>query len=119
MSAANILLLVLYALGMATGQILFKVAANDTVGAPDLLPSLITNRPFWLAVALYGSLTVVWVWLLTRIPLVYAYPFGILAFVFTPVFAILFLHERIGGGYLFGSLLIVLGLAVITMTARA
>lgn len=117
MGRATIGLLVLYAAGMAGGQILFKIAALRATGAPALIPALILNPPFWLAIALYGGLTVLWVWLLTRIPLAYAYPFMMLAFVFTPVLSALLLGERLSWGYALGALLIVGGLGVITATA--
>lgn len=119
MDPATILLLALYALGMAGGQILFKLAANGVTAETGLLAGLLYSPVFWLAVALYGVLTVLWVWLLTRIPLVYAYPFVTLAFVFTPLLAVLILQERVGVGYVLGSLLLVAGLAVIAGTARA
>jgi undecaprenyl phosphate-alpha-L-ara4N flippase subunit ArnE len=119
MAAWKIVVLVLYALGMALGQVLFKVAANGTAGAPGFVGGLIGNPPFWLAVALYGALTVLWVWLLTQVALVYAYPFAALAFVFTPLLAVLFLHEGVSAGYLLGSALVVGGLLVIAWTAAA
>ncbi len=119
MDLPKILLLALYALGMAGGQILFKIAANGVSLQTGLIPGLLASRVFWIAVALYGVLTVLWVWLLTRIPLVYAYPFVTLAFVFTPLLAMAILQERVGPGYLVGSALLVAGLAVIAWTARA
>lgn len=114
----KILLLALYALGMAGGQILFKLAANGVGVQANLLTGLLQSPVFWLAVALYGVLTVLWVWLLTRVPLVYAYPFVTLAFVFTPLLAVTLLNERVGGGYVLGSALLIAGLAVIAWTAR-
>jgi drug/metabolite transporter (DMT)-like permease len=117
MDVGKILLLALYALGMASGQILFKLAANDVALRGGLIPGLLTSRVFWLAVALYGVLTVLWVWLLMRIPLVYAYPFMTLAFVFTPLLASLILGEGVGGAYLVGSALLLAGLLIITWTA--
>ncbi len=116
MGIGKVLLLALYAFGMASGQILFKLAANDVVAGGGLA-ALLASRVFWIAVALYGLLTVLWVWLLTRIPLVYAYPFVTLAFVFTPLLATVILHEAVGRAYLFGSALLVAGLLIITWSA--
>ncbi len=118
MAAWKIVCLVLYALGMATGQILFKVAADGTAGTTGFLPALLANKPFWLAVLLYGALTVLWVWLLTKVPLVYAYPFATLAFVFTPLLAHVVLREGFGAGYVVGSALLIGGLLVIAWTAQ-
>jgi hypothetical protein len=119
MAAWKILVLVLYALGMAAGQVLFKVAADGAAGTSGFLAGLIGNAAFWLAVALYGGLTLLWVWLLTQVALVHAYPFAALAFVFTPLLATLILRESVGAGYLLGSALVVGGLLVITWTAPA
>jgi drug/metabolite transporter (DMT)-like permease len=116
MDLTTIAMLALYALGMASGQILFKLAANQVTSAGGLMVGLLQSPVFWVAVVLYGALTVLWVWLLTRIPLVYAYPFVTLAFVFTPLLAMLILSERVGMGYLVGSCLLIAGLAVIAGT---
>lgn len=64
-------------------------------------------------------LTLLWVWLLTQVRLVYAYPLMTLAFFFTPLFATLVLQERVGPGYLVGSGFLIIGLLVIAWTAPA
>ena len=83
LALSQVALLIAYATGMAGGQVLFKAAAlrylpDGTVA--ERAVSLVFNAYFLGAVALYVALTVLWVWLLTFIPLSRAYPFVALAF---------------------------------------
>ena len=119
MTLANVLTLIAYALGMSIGQILFKVSAdrakNDS--AAGFLTSLLTDAYFLLAVLSYGALTLLWVWILTHIPLSRAYPFVVLAFVFTPVLASLMFGESLNAWYFAGLSLILCGLGVLILKA--
>jgi len=75
--------------------------------------SLVFNVYFLGAVALFVALTVLWVWLLTFIPLSRAYPFVALAFAITPLLGGVVFAEPItpkllaGIGLLLGGLLLI------------
>src|SRR5690606_16042183 len=89
--------LVLYAVGMSIGQALFKLSADHAKSAPEGFWETLLGTPyFYLSIALFGVLTLVWVWILARVPLTLAYPFVVLAFVFTPLLAVVFFNESIG-----------------------
>jgi drug/metabolite transporter (DMT)-like permease len=66
----------------------------------------------WVAVALYAGATLLWVRILTSVPLSRAYPFAALAFVLVPAAGYLFFHEPITLRYALGTALIVVGVAV-------
>ena len=111
MTSANVAILLLYALGMSLGQALFKLAverakspANDAFWI-----SLFSTGYFYLSIALYGALTLVWFWILARVPLSRAYPFVVLAF-FTPALAVLFFNESLNIWYFVGLGLMLTGL---------
>ena len=72
---------------------------------------------FYASIALYGALTVVWIWILTRIPLSRAYPFVILTFVFTPMFAAFAFGEPLNVWYFCGLALILAGLGLLVWKA--
>src|SRR5438105_13905950 len=61
---------------LAAGQILFKRTATRLVGLPmpEQLAVLLVQPSFWAGCLLYAAATVLWVWLLTHIPLSAAYP---------------------------------------------
>lgn len=109
LSLAQIALLSFYAVAMAIGQIMFKLAALRTPSVGNLterLLSLAQNGFFLTALVLYGALTVLWVWILTFTPLSRAYVFIAMAFAITPL----------AGGFLFGepiSVRLVVGIGLI------
>ena len=109
LTLSQIVLLVVYSLGMAGGQLLFKSAAVQH-GEGARLTALVQSPYFIAAIALYAALAVFWVWLLTFTPLSRAYPFVGLAFALTPVFAGLLFGEVISVRLWFGLLLILAGL---------
>jgi drug/metabolite transporter (DMT)-like permease len=114
LSFTQILLLLLYAISMVGGQILFKLAAvrsGTQGGLSDRLFGLASNPFFIAALVLYGALTVFWVWILTFTPLSRAYVFVALAFVLTPFAGMAFFDEQISARLIIGIALVVAGLA--------
>lgn len=109
LTLSQILLLIVYALGMAGGQLLFKSAAVQH-GEGARVTALVQSPFFVAALVLYAALAVFWVWLLTFTPLSRAYPFVALAFALTPVFASLLFGEVISVRLWLGLLLILAGL---------
>jgi len=87
MGRGAIALLIGYPLLLAAGQILFKRTAARLVGLPmpEQLLALLVQPSFYTACLLYAAATVLWVWLLTYIPLSAAYPFVALSFVVVPI----------------------------------
>lgn len=65
------------------------------------------------ALALYGFMTLAWVWVLQKIELGRVYPLMALAFVLVPLGSHIFLGERFQTQYLVGIALIVAGIAVV------
>jgi drug/metabolite transporter (DMT)-like permease len=112
-------LLVCYAFGMSVGQVLFKLAADRSKHheGTAFLGALFADVYFLLAVIIYLGLTLLWVWVLTRVPLSRAYPFVVLAFVFTPALAAAFFGEQLGLWYFVGLTLVLSGLAVLLWKA--
>lgn len=109
LSVTQIALLTSYAVAMAGGQILFKLAAMRTpmVGSiGERVAAMAQNGFFAGALVLYAVLSVVWVWILSFTPLSRAYVFVALAFAITPL----------AGGVVFGepiSVRLVMGIAFI------
>jgi drug/metabolite transporter (DMT)-like permease len=117
MSNSLILTMVLYSIGMACGQLLFKLAATHSMRATTLPPIFAYLNPYLLGgLVLYGSLTLLWIWILRSVPLSKAYPFVALSFLFTPLLSKLVLGESLSTGYFAGLFLIAAGVIV---TVRA
>ena len=117
LSLVQIIVLTGYSLGMAGGQILFKLAAirsNPNLAWGERIFDLIANGYFLAALVVYAGLSVLWVWILAITPLSRAYPFVALAFVFTSVLGGLMFDETLTARLLAGMALIVCGLFLIT-----
>ena len=114
----QILLLVAYAAGMSGGQLLFKMAAlRSGTGAGDpweRLLGLVANVYFMAALVFYGGFAILWVWILTVIPLSRAYPFVALAFALTPLLGGLVFGDAISYRLVVGVLFILCGLFFVT-----
>jgi len=115
MRPADLAMLVLYAIGMSLGQLMFKAASNAFArqDGPLSLVAVIMNPWLLAGVSLYAFLTLLWVLVLVRVPLAYAYPFVALSFIFTPVGAALIYGEVLTMNYAIGLSLILAGLAVV------
>jgi drug/metabolite transporter (DMT)-like permease len=116
LKVAQVALLGAYAVGMACGQVLFKLAAQRFpagAGVGEQLTSLLGNTYFFVAFAFYCALAICWVWILSFIPLSRAYPFVALAFAITPMLGGLLFDEPINLRLGLGIAAIVLGLILV------
>lgn len=101
---------------LASGQILFKTAADRLVlgQGPFALAVSFMTRPMIWALVLYGAATLLWVYLLHGLPLSRAYPFIGLVFAFVPLMSWLVFREGVDGRYFAGLALMLAGLYLIS-----
>jgi multidrug transporter EmrE-like cation transporter len=109
--------LLIYSIGMVVGQILLKQASLSVKGEAASLSGLVVllKLPiFYVAVAWYGFLTIVWVWLLSLYPLSRAYPWVAVALAVTPLVGVWMYGEPFSWRLVYGLGLIGLGVLVIS-----
>ncbi len=111
LTLAHVFLLCVFALLLATGQVLFKVGADrvPTLRSLGDLPSLASSLSLWAAFLLYIGASLLWIYLLQRVPLSRAYAFASLAFILVPLFAWQVFGESLGPRYLVGAACIMVG----------
>lgn len=97
--------------GIAVGQILFKLSATSLARTGSLF-ALQTMTVLGSAFVLYGLTTIAWVWVLQKIELGRAYPLMALAFVMVPIGSHFFLGERFNSQYFLGVIIIMVGIVV-------
>lgn len=113
---ANLTLIVGTILLLSLGQVLFKAASMQIVpGQPMSWVSL----PLLGALAIYGIATLMWLLVLSRVPLSFAFPFYGLAFLLVPVLAALLLGEALRWPVLLGGAVILCGIAITSWGVRA
>jgi drug/metabolite transporter (DMT)-like permease len=108
----NSILLATVAILLSAGQLLFKRAGLAIQGRPlaDGLWTLIALPSFYLALTLYGVATVFWIYVLSRVPLIEAYPWITAASVAVPLIGWFYYGERVGPLFWVGLGLIAVGL---------
>ncbi len=111
-SISNYALLVLTVLMIASGQILFKVSANRIELSEDYGIFRYLDPVLIFALILYAVATMMWIYVLRKVPLNVAYPFMSLSFVIVPTLSWLLLKENptyytfLGGVVIFAGMLI-------------
>ena len=111
----NLLLILSTIVLLSLGQVLFKSASSQ----------LVVQQPMsWLSLPLLGALviyalaTVLWLLVLSRVPLSFAFPFYGLAFLLVPVLAAVVLGEVLRWQVLVGGAVILCGIAITAWGAR-
>jgi multidrug transporter EmrE-like cation transporter len=120
MNWALILILVCVCLGVA-GELLFKTGALslknvDLTASPKTLSSilgLLGNPVIIMGFVCYGIASVLWIIVLSRLDLSFAYPVYALMFALIPLAAFLVFKEQIPVGRWIGILLIVMGIITV------
>lgn len=95
--------------GIACGQILFKLSAH---ALSESGMSIKTFGFFFAAMCLYGVTSIAWVVVLRKLELGKVYPLMALAFVFVPLASYFALGERFAPQYFVGVALIIAGICV-------
>lgn len=102
---------VICVLGIAVGQILFKLSANSLQQTGSFFAPK-TAAVLFAALVLYGVTTIAWVWVLQKVELGRVYPLMAMAFVLVPLGSHLILGERFQPQYFVGVILIMIGIVV-------
>ncbi|MDX2223551.1 MAG: SMR family transporter [Rhodospirillaceae bacterium] len=105
----------LLALTMCIGQVLFKLAAQQQPADAFSFGRLLGTPWFVGAVVLYGASTILWVYILARMPLSIAYPFSLLGAALVPVAAYTLFGEPMGVRVWIGIALVLTGLFVMNV----
>lgn len=100
-------------LGLAVGQILFKSCATSLSETGSFF-ALKTAGMILLAMMLYATTSIAWVWVLQKVELGKVYPFMALAFILVPLGSYFVFGERFQIQYGLGVTLIVFGILIAT-----
>jgi len=109
---SNLLVALACVVGIATGQILFKLCAMSVQADGPTAPRSVLL--FAVALVVYGVTTLAWIWVLARSELGKIYPLMALAFILVPLASSVVFHERFSPGYVAGVGLIVAGVVLAT-----
>lgn len=109
----DIFLCLLNTFMMVLGQILFKIGSNGkTISNITDIFSLLFSPIILTALALYGFTTLLWLYILSRIKLSFAYPIQALAFPIVLMVSALIFHEKVPVNRWIGVSVIVIGVYI-------
>jgi drug/metabolite transporter (DMT)-like permease len=98
-------------LGMSSLGVQEALASNMW---SDIVMAVVAGGLIPLGIALYGVGAVLWLWILSRTDLSFAYPFVGVAFILTMLFGLVFLGEPVGIERIAGTFLIVCGVTLVS-----
>ena len=108
----NFVSLAIFTIALCTGQVLFKHLGLAMRGQPVLEGMLaLTRQPALYAVlTIYGLATLLWIWIVSRVPLMRAYPWVALGTGLVPLMGWYFFGERVAPMFWLGLAFILVGM---------
>jgi len=118
MSLINFLIILLNTLILVTGQFLWKYGMMGKTLRLDLVSiTKILFSPFILSgLVLYGMATILWLLILSRVPLSVAYPVQSIAYIIAVFGAYFMFHEPLSLTKIIGVIFIILGVSLIGLS---
>ncbi|BDG37545.1 EamA family transporter [Saccharococcus caldoxylosilyticus] len=115
MSLVNFVLILLNTVILVAGQFLWKYGMMKTTFKLDPLSIIkILFSPFiFSGLVMYGFATILWLFILSRVPLSVAYPVQSIAYVLAVFGAYFVFHEPLSPTKIIGVILIILGVSLI------
>jgi drug/metabolite transporter (DMT)-like permease len=107
------------------GQLLLKFAIArlalnmDTAGPVGYYVKLFTTPLVLLGFLMYGFSSLIWLFILSKLPLSLAYPLVSMGYVLVVFFSWLLLHEHVSSTRILGVVVICLGVTLLALSAPA
>ena len=108
----NVTSLVIFTFTLALGQVLFKKVGLTMRGLPlgEGVTAVARDPALYGALALYGCATLLWIWILSRVPLSQAYPWVAIGTAIVPLLGWYLFDEHIAPVFWLGVALIMAGI---------
>jgi drug/metabolite transporter (DMT)-like permease len=114
MNPLDAICLTLFTLILACGQVLFKrvgLTLQGHSGLPAIL-SVLREPSLYAALTTYAGATLLWIWILSRVTLIQAYPWVSLGTVIVPLLGWFVFGERVAPAFWLGVAFIIAGIGL-------
>ena len=117
----NYVSLMIFTTSLAAGQVLFKQVGLIVRGqSPGEAVMMVLRQPaLYAALTLYAFATALWIWILSRVPLMQAYPWVAVGMAIVPLLGWLVFGERVGPLFWLGVAFILMGVTLTQYAALA
>lgn len=114
-SLFNILLTLLFAIIMGAGQMVLSLASKDIFSKEVIsIGVLIESKWLWVGIAVYAFSMILWIYILSRFDVRYAYPISATAIFFAALFQSIIQRSMPSSSYWFGLVIVFIGLIVLS-----
>jgi multidrug transporter EmrE-like cation transporter len=112
--AINLVALTVFTVSLSIGQLLFKHVGLGMRSKPvaEGFADMLREPSLYAALTLYGFATLLWIWILSRVPLSIAYPWVAAGVVIVPLLSWWVYGEKINLTFWFGAGLVVVGILI-------
>ena len=106
--------LAIFTVMLSCGQVMFKRVGLTLQGHSGVEAILLVMREpvLYMALAMYGTATLLWIWILSRVTLIQAYPWVGVGMIIVPLLGWLVFGERVAPIYWLGVAFIVIGIGL-------
>ena len=112
----NVIITLLFAVIMAAGQIVLALASKDLFPAHCFtLRAALHSYWLWLGIFIYAFAMILWIYILSRFDIRYAYPISATAIFFAAIFQSLIEKSYPSTSYWIGLLFVITGLAILSL----
>lgn len=105
----------LFRIGMTRPEVQAVLAGGNGNGAVTIARTLLASPFLWGGLVAYGFGTLLWLFVLSKVPVSFAYPFVALGIVITTLSGTLLLGEQISRMSILGIALVALGIVTMAM----
>lgn len=112
----NVIITLLFAVIMAIGQIVLAMASKDLFPAQGFSLRAATHSYWlWLGIFIYAFAMILWIYILSRFDIRYAYPISATAIFFAAIFQSVIEKSFPSASYWLGLMFVIMGLAILSL----
>ncbi len=107
-------LLLMFTLMLSIGQVMFKRVGLGLRGhsGSDAILAVLSEPSLYLALSIYGAATLLWIFILSRVSLVQAYPWVAVGMIVVPLLGWFIFGERVTPMFWLGVAFVVVGVGL-------
>lgn len=114
-SLFNVLITLFFAVVMGAGQIVLSFASKDIFSKEIIsIKGILSSKWLWFGVIIYALSMILWVYILSKFDIKYAYPISATAIFFAAIFQSIIQKTLPSGNYWLGLTFVIVGLVVLS-----
>ena len=117
LSLEFIIIILFFSFSMGVAQFIFSLASDQIFSnykSNSIFRSIIVSHWLYIALFIYIIATIIWIWILSKVDLRFAYPIASLSIIFAPLIKSYYENLYLGPKYWFGLFIILIGIGLVS-----